>query len=892
VTHGARPPRLARALLLRALPDDAREFVVGDLDEEFAARRNTGAPIRNAAWYWSQALRSVVHSRRQDSMMIPSPRPSIGRSLLAWLASFSVDVRIAIRALLHARGYSLAALLTLALGVGASIAVFSALNAVMLRPLSIADPGRLAMLWESNAARQWRQVHAAPANVLDWRARVRAFSAIGFLNDGPSSVSLGGGSAPGQVALAQVSGNLFDVLGVPALHGRTFREDETFESGRVVLSHRIWRQQFGSDPAVVGRTVRLDGRPYEVIGVMGPDFRYAITEADVWTTMPGMAARRGTVWFRRAHVVRAIGRLAPGATFAQAAAELEAVSLALEREYPDTNVGMRAGLTPLKTFLVGDDRRTTLLLLLGAVGLLQLIACTNVANLTLARGAARRQEMAVRAALGAGRGRLVRYLLTESLVLAALGTTLGVVLGAAGLQAIAGVSPPALDGLVFRADWRLVIFAVGLGLASAALAGTWPAWLASRGVLRHAAESTRTISASPRRLSTSNVLVAFEVALAIILLVSAGLMVRSLDQLRRVTLGVETKDVLTFQIHPASGTYGSAGARVDFADRFAARIAQLPGVTAVGIGRGLPLTGYGWTSDFTIDRWPPDRFGIDVRHREATAGYFTALGIPVLAGRLFEDSDLAADRHVPVVVNRAFAERYFPGESPVGRQIVFDRAPTERSYWYPIVGVVGNERRSLTQEPQPEIIAHLRGDTPSTLTYVVRTSGGPAEAIAGPLRSALADLDRETPLLAVRTMTQVAIDARAVERFVLMLLAVFAAAATVLAAIGVYGVASQAARARTREVGIRLALGASGPAIVRALVTRGAVVVGIGVAAGLSGALLSGGLLTSFLFRVDPRDPATLAIVTCVIAAVAMLAHGWPTWRATRIDPAAVLRSD
>jgi predicted permease len=738
--------------------------------------------------------------------------------------------------------------------------------------------------------RDWHQVHAAPANVEDWRTRLTSFAGIAFLNDFTSEMPLGGGREAGQVVVAQVSGNLFEVLGAAPLIGRTFRDSETYEDGRALLSHRVWQQQFSGDPSIVGRTIRLDGKPHEVVGVMGADFDFAITKADVWTTIPFLARRRGTPWFRRAHLVRPIGRLAPGATFDQARAELDAVALDLEREYPDLNKSMRAGLTPLKTFLVGDDRRTTLVLLLGAVGLLQLIACANVANLTLGRAVGRRSELALRAALGAGRGRLIRQLLTESAMLAAGGTLLGLALGFAGLEGIASMSPPELEGLVFRADWRLVLFVVGLGAASALIFGAWPAWRASRvdasGAL---ADSTRTTSGGRRRTFATNVLVAGEIAIAVLLVVSAGLMVRSLDQMRRVPIGADTSNVLTFRIAPPTGTFTTDDARAAFAAQLEERIASLPGVRAVGVGRGLPLTGYAWSSDFTIDGWRPDQFGIDVRHREATAGYFTALGVPVLQGRLFERADVGPDRPYPVLVNRAFAERYFPGSSPVGRRVTFDRVPEAGSHWYPIVGVVENERKVLTMEPEPEIIADLASDPPGVFTYVVKTAVPPLSLTAA-IRAEVASLDPETPLMEARTMDAVAREARAPERFVMLLLVVFAIAALVLASVGVYGVASQAARARTREVGIRLALGAPGASIVRGLAARGARFIALGIAAGVAGAVAGGHLLASLLFRVDPRDPLTLGAVTIVIGAVAMASTVWPTWKATRIDPVSVLR--
>jgi predicted permease len=878
----ARPPRVARALLWRVLPREAREFIVGDLDEEFIerARDRRGARL----WYWSQAIRSMVHlSRREPSM----PR---GLRFALLIPTLIGDARIACRGFRRSPGFAAAAILTLALGVGASIAIFSALNQVLLRPLAFADPDRLAMVWESNQERDWHQVHAAPANVEDWRTRVAAFSDVAFFNDRPVAVSRGGGREPGQAIVAQVSGNLFDVLGVPPMLGRTFRRDETFDDGRVVLSHGVWRSQFGGDPTLVGRTIRLDGKTYEVVGVMGPDFRYALSDADAWVTMPHLAARRSSVWYRRAHVVRAIARLAPAAMFDQAAAELLALSVALEREYPATNRMMRAGLTPLKTFLVGDNRRRTLWTLFGAVGILQLIGCLNVASLFHTRSLGRRDEMALRAALGAGRGRLVRQLLTESAVLAAAGTALGLALGFAGFRALTAIRPPELDGLAFQADWRLALFVVALACGSALLFGLWPAWQASRiGSTRALAAGSRTATAGRQRLLAAHGLVVFEVAMAVLLVVSAGLMIRTLDELRKVRLGVEATDVLTFQVAPAAGAYGSNQARAAFAERLEARIAAQPGVTAVGVARGLPLQGYGFTSDFTIDRWPPDRFGIDVRNRQATRGYFEALRIPLLHGRLFDESDLADGRPLPLIVNRAFADQYFPGSTPVGRRLTFARAATPESIWYPIIGVVENERRALTEDPKPEVIAHLRADPPGTFSYVVRTAVPPL-SLSGAIRAELLAMDRETPLLRVRTLDDVVLAARASERFVMLLLAAFALAALVLAAVGVYGVTLETARARRREVGIRLALGAPAASIVGRLAARGALCVSVGIVIGLAAALAGTRLLSSMLFNVDPRDPLTLGAVVIVIGGVAFASIMWPTVQAARLDPIRVLR--
>ena len=884
-----RPPRLARWLLSRLLPSSAREYVIGDLDEEYARHVAPAGWLRARAWYWSHALRSIVQTR--DSEYAMSQPESFARpGVSVFFTSLLADVRNALRALRGAPAYAIAAILTLGLGIGATVAIFSAINDTVLRPYPFADPERVVALWESNKTRNWNRVEAAPANIEDWRARATSFTGIAFANTFPQQVSLVTASGPKPAFAAQVSGNLFSVLGVPPLAGRTFRDDETFTPGLVMLSHRTWLRDFGGAADIVGRTIRLDGRPHEVVGVMGAGFEYPLSDADVWVTPANIASRRQSIWWRQAHVVRPIARLAPGVSVGQASNELARIAADLAREYPATNTGMEAGASALRAFLVGD-RAMTLWLLLAAVGVLLLIACTNVANLMLSRSTLRPQELALRIALGAGRGRLFRHALAESVVLTGLGVLLGLAIGVAGLQALGALYPPSLDAPVFRIDLRLVLFVLAVGGTTAIVAGLWPAWRAARtAAAPQFIDGGRSGTSSRRRLLAANTFVAFEVALAVLLVVAAGLMVRSLDRLRRIPTGVDITGVLTFQVRPSASAFPDGAARARFASAFEDRLRSLPGVETVGTSRGLPLSGYGWSSDFTIDRWEPGRFGVEVRHREATGGYFTALRVPVVEGRVFDSRDAVDDAPVPVVVNQAFVDRYFPNESPVGRRIAFDRNPTARSYWYPIVGIVGNERKDPLKAPVPEIIGHIRGDVPATLTFVIRSSAPPASLVAG-VRAALAEIDREAPLLVPRTMEEVAAASRAETRFVMTLFSVFAVTALVLAAIGVYGVASQAARARRREVGIRLALGGTGGGIVRSLVIRGARFAAAGLVVGIGASFVTGRFLEALLFEVTPHDPLTLGVVVAIIGAVAIAATLWPTWRSAQVDPASVLRN-
>jgi len=806
------------------------------------------------------------------------------------LSGLGHDLRLAGRSLRRAPGFSVAAMLTLGLGVGATLAIFSAINEVVLRPLPYANADRLAVLWESNSQRGWHQVEAAPANIEDWRARSQTLSDIAFVSPFLQNLALLSGSGAVPVNVAQVSGNLFEVLGVSPSLGRLFADAETFTPNIAVISHVTWITHFGGDPAILSRPVQLDGSSYQVIGVLRDDFVYPLGSADMWITPAAMAGNRGTVWWRRAHVFRPIGRLAPDATFAQASQELTGISAALAQEFPATNIGMEAGLTPLQTYLAGDRART-LWLLFGAVGLLMLIACANVANLMLGRAADRQQELAVRAALGASRARLMSQALLESLVLSAGGTALGCLLAIAGLTVIAGMAPPELGGLTARLDWRITGFTCILCICSALVSGLLPAWRYGRdGRLHTLGDGSRATTVGHHRLTATHLLIAAEVGIAVLLVAAAGLLLRSLDQLRRIDPGVDPRGVLTFQLNPPRGVFPTDAARARFSFDLADQLRTLPGVTEVGISRGLPLTGYAWSSDFTIDGWSADRFGVDVRHREATGEYFSALRVPILDGRNFTADDDRLNAAVPVVVNQAFAARYFPNESPVGRRVAFDREPTARSYWYEIVGVVGNERKDILTEPQPEIISHIRGDTPATLTFVMRASGDPL-ALVPQVRAALDAVNPNLPLLDLRSMAQVVSASRVKERFLFALFGAFAFSALVLAAVGVAGVSHQAARVRVREVGIRLALGASAGAVVRTLVRRGLIFQLGGLSAGLVLALAAGRMLASELFQVDPQDPLTMAATAVLIGSVALLATLWPIWRATRIDPASIIRT-
>lgn len=888
------PPALARLLLRLFVRDAGREFVVGDLDEEY--RRyvlpKTGRRLARR-WYWWQAIRTVSQYRAPSKMVkAPQTHQGTSRKGNAFMSTLFIDLRFALRTLKRSPGFAALVVLTLSLGIGANTAIFSVVNEVMLRPLAFADSDRLVVLWESNAERGWQQVHAAPANVADWRERVSAFADVASYNSDERGATLTGQGDAVYVTVGVVSGNLFSVLGVQPSRGRAFTMDETWAESQPValLSHGMWQRRFGGDATIVGRTILLDGVSHEVVGVMPDGFAYEFNEAELWVPFRWTAARRESIWFRQAHVVRVVARLAPGITPDQAQVELHAVALQLQQEHPELNRGMDAGLTPIHRFLVGD-RRVPLTLLLGAVILLQLIACANVGNLLLARAVGRRQELAMRTALGAGRSRLARQLMTESAAIAGFGAILGLGLGAALVQWMASLQPPNLPALVFRLDWRVLAFTLTVTAGSALLFGLAPIIRTLRLDLTDDLRGgARGGSSNLRQRRATGSFTVVQLALAMMLVIGAGLMLRSLAELRHVESGVDPTNVLTFAMTPPGGSYPTDRERAEFTISVVDRLRAIPGVRDAGAVRLLAFQGGGWTSDFTIEGWGPDEFGIEVKHREATPGYFRALSVPVLAGRLFPER-LGPGEPVPVVVNRAFVERYFPGESPVGRRITYNRIPDENSYWYTIVGVVGNERQRVADAPHPEIIAHLRGDMPGTPRIAIKTTVDPLSIVPA-VRAAVAELNSGIPLVNIQTMEQVVSAATARERFLVNLLGVFAVLALGLACVGVYGVAAEAARSRVREVGIRIALGASASDIVRGFLRRASGVVAIGLVLGLAGALAAARLMSSLLYGVRATDPVTFVAVPLLLTAMVLVSSYLPARQASTVDPATVLRAE
>ncbi|HEU4455316.1 MAG TPA: ABC transporter permease, partial [Longimicrobium sp.] len=808
------------------------------------------------------------------------------------------DVRLALRSFRRSPGFALAAILVLAMGIGATTAIFSAVRAVVLRPLPFSDPGRLYALWESDAEAGVARELVNPANFADWKERVRSFADVEAYDGAPWRVPVTGLERPRALSAVNVTGGLFAMLGVRPMLGRSFTEAETWTDAAsregeipLILSARTWRELYGGSPAAIGAPLTFNGGPARVVGVMPEGFAFPSEEVELWVPSGWPSEAREKPWFRRGQSIRPIARLAPGVTPEQAAAELGAVAAQLEREHPEANRRRGAGLAPMHDFLVGDTR-TPLLVLLGAVGLMLLIACANVGNLLLVRASGRRRELAVRAALGAGRGQLVRQMLAESAVLAVLGGLGGIALGIAGTRLLERLQPEGLLWVTrFPVDAGVVVFGVATTAVAALLFGAFPALVAGRsgpaealrGATPGAGRGTRPVSGG---------LVVAEVALAVLLVLGAGLLVRSIIALRHVDPGFDPKGVLSVTLNIPGARYGGPAQVIAFYDEVLTRVRALPGVESAAASSTLPLRERGATSDFSIAGRPPDEYGTETIVRLATPGYFETMRVPLLRGRSITGADAFGGERV-ALVNEALAHQYFRGEDPVGRRITTERSPGADATWRTIVGVVGSERQSaIATPPQPEIIEPFAQDIDREMFIHVRVADGDPLRLVPLIRSIVLDIDPELPLFGAVAMEDVVADSMARDRFLMLLLLAFATVAMALALVGVYGVAAQATRQRLPELAVRMALGARASDVVWLTVRRTLVVVAAGLVLGVAAALVATRAMSSMLYGVTPNDPVTFAAVAALLAATGIVASWLPARRAARINPAATLRAD
>jgi putative ABC transport system permease protein len=808
------------------------------------------------------------------------------------IEDFIADVSLALRALRRNPGFAAAAIITLTLGIGANVAIFTAVNAVLVRPLPYRDPGRLVMLWEANVERGWVNQTAAPANMFDWEEQVTAFEDVGGYASFTNDATLTGRGEPQQFATVQVTGNFFRVLGITPAAGRLFGDEETWSTGELtaMISHRLWRSRFGADPNLPGKTIALNGREVRVTGVLPPNFEVPGLDVDIWRPTNFDPAQKLQASFRRAHWIRPVARLRVGVTAEQANAELQVVVKRLQQDYPATNDRMEGGLTPLHTFLSGDSRRP-LLILLGAVGALLLIACANVGNLLLVQAAARSHETSLRIALGARRGRLVRQALTESFVIASIGGISGCILGYWSARALVALRPTGLiEGQSVSMNWTVFAYVAGITVMSSLIFGLAAVFFSAQRAPADAIRDGARGGSGQRVRRWGEVLVVSEVALALLLTLGAGLLVRSFHNLDQVDAGLRAEGVATAKISLPAIRYDSVRRVLGFWSDLMRDARDLPGVTAAGATSQLPLTSPSWSSDFTAQDWPRERFGIDVLHRDAFPGYFEAMGVPVLRGRTFAESDVFGG--LPVVILNEEAARLFGDADPVGSRIAFARAPDSTATWYTIVGVVGSERQSaLAAPPRPEVFQPTAQRVNGSLVVVLRTQGRP-EAVIPAFRALVARHDPNLALADVRTMSEVRGEAASRERFMAILLLAFAMVGLVLAVTGVYGVMARVARGRSREMGIRVALGAQISEVRWLVVRRGLMLTAAGIAIGVAGAIASTGTLRSLLFGITPFDLPTFVIVSLVLGCAAVGACWVPATRVSRSGPMEALRAD
>ena len=798
------------------------------------------------------------------------------------------DIRHAVRQLSQRPGFTAVVVITLALGIGANSAIFTVVNSVLLRPLTYPDPDRLVLVWERNRAAPQAINVVNPGNYLDWRDRSGSFTDLAAF--GWSSLTFTG-AAPENVPGRMVTPNFFRTLGTAPALGRVFTADEALPSGPavIVLSDGLWRRRFGADPGVVGRAVSVAGGSVTVLGVMPPGFQpMPWGHEEFWVPFrldPADRARHG----RYSMVV---GRLRPGVTLARAQAEMDGITSGLEREYPEFDTGWGANVVSLTDQVVGGARRG-LLVALGAVAIVLLIACANVGNLMLVRADSRRREFAVRAALGASRGRLIRQWLAESLVLAGTGGVAGFLLARWGVDLLVASGQADIPRLAeVTVDARVVALTALVTLVTGIVAGL-PAALggaARRFTSSLHAAGVRTTAGSETARFRSALAVA-QISLALVLLAGAGLLVRSLHRLTAVDPGFDPSHLLTFSVELPPATYPDDPRRAAFFGELVERIRGLPGVSGAGAVSFLPLSGSGAATRFTIVGRPAPEPGhwTSADIRIVDAGYFHVMRIPLALGRGFASAD-RADAPPVVIINQAMARRYWPGETPIGARLQVNWTHAEATP--EIVGVVGDvHARTLDADAQP-MIYYPQSQEPSGGMMVVARADGPVASLTPAVRAAVRGMDPNLPVSDVATMAARVVASTSDRRYPMLLLGAFATLALLLAAVGVYGVLAYGVSLRLREFGVRIALGAREIDVVRMVLGNGLRLALLGVGGGAVGALISTRVLGRLLYDVTPTDPLTLLTVTVTLVVVALVAVAVPAWRAARTDPMTVLRSE
>jgi putative ABC transport system permease protein len=847
-----------------------------------------------------KTARELAIGRLGDVARLKQTMTDIGRKrdremrVTQWLDELGDDVKFSFRQVRRSPAFTFVATLTLALGIGANSAIFALVDAALLRPLPYGDPDRLVSIWENGTTIQ--RSYASPLNMIDWQNRGHSFEQIAGFTPAVGGMVMAGADGNAETVSRQwVTAGIFDVLGVKPIAGRTFTHDEDLKrSNVIVMSEGFWRTRFNADPGVIGREIRLDGSLWTVVGVLPGNFEL-LGETSIWAMRPITNLNPRA---RGAYVVQAVGRLRPGVSIKAAEADLRTVADDLAREFPQTNKGRGLYLEPMHDSLVGRDLRRTSMLFLGVVGFVLLICCANVANLLLARATVRRRELAVRSALGAGRGRIVRQLVTESIVLSLIGGALGAAVGAAILNAAPAIIPhgllPATVTLAF--DSRVVAFCAGAAVLVGVMFGLMPAWKATD------FSSAEVLGTEGRSITGGGgtlrgLLVVGEVATAVLLLFGAGLLLQTLVAVETFDRGYRAESVLSMLVDPLGSKYPTPESLQQFYDQVQAEVAAVPGVASAGWADTLPLDFFdaGGLSFEILGDTPVDESQRPTsEYQVVSPSYFSTLELPILEGRAFDTRDTRDGLQV-CIVNEAFA-RSFHGRSPIGQRIAL--RPTGSPQAKPNVREIVGVARQVKGRPDElkdfvQIYVPMAQDLSDDMFLVVRPTSGRAEALTGSIRAAISRVDTEqlVSVRSVMTLEDIAWAATGRHRFRAVMVIAFAALALVLAMVGVVGILAYSVQQHVRDIGVRRALGATTNDVLRLVVLNAVRVVGTGAAIGLVLSAIGGRLIQTMLFGVRPLDLATFVSVTVLLAVIAAMAILGPAWRAAHIDPATALRN-
>ncbi len=803
------------------------------------------------------------------------------------LNSLRRDVQYAFRTLARNPGFAAVSILALALGIGANTAIFTVVNSVLLQPLNFHKPEQLVRVRERNLKAGFPQFSLSPGNYLDFRDHNHSFSGLAAM--GSASMNFAGTGEPERLRGVRVTTDFFGVLGVSPMLGRVFttQEGQLGSQHVVILSYGLWQRRFAGSRGVLGQQLKLNDELYTVVGVMPADFRFG-DRIEIW--MP-LAMDLQNWQQRGGHYLGGIGRLRDGVSIASAQADLNGIAARAAQAYPASNSGWDTTLESQQESVVGKVR-PAILTLTAAVGFVLLIACVNLANLLLSRSAARRREIGIRNALGAGRGRLIRQLLTESVLLSGLGAAVGLALAWAGTRTLVTLTPDILPRAAeIGVDARVLLFTAGIAVLTGVLFGLAPAvQMARADLISTLREGGRGNSMGFRRNSVRSLLVIGEVALALVLLTGAGLLMRSFYHLQSVEPGFDPHDVLTFRTNLPGARYKGDAAVRAFYDRALAAVRALPGVTSAGTGQIFPLSGDDYILSFTQIGKPPVPVGNQpsAAYYSVSAGYFEALRIPVQMGRVFTDHDTANSPAV-CVISEAMARQFYRGENPIGQRLQVGNGSNKPAE---IVGVVGNVRdQELESFGRPAVYYPATQDPFSSMYFGVRAAGDPSALIA-PIRAAIRSIDAELPVDAIGTVDDLVSKSLAQRRFSMLLMAIFASLALILAMVGIYGVMAYSVTQATQEIGIRMALGAGRSDVLRIVLTYGGLLMSVGLVAGIAAALGAGRLLATQLYEVKPFDPLTFAAVGAALVATGLAACLIPALRAMRVDPLIALRNE